>query len=289
LNINRGTTSTTLTSSATITEVRLAAALTPAPSGGSVQFLDTTGNNSLGTVQPVNGTATLVLTPADAAKIAGHPVAAVYSGTAALAVSTSNTLVLPALRNAAGGTFPEFAPDELVSLYGSKLADTEATAAMPQSLGGLSVNIADATGAVFPAGLSYVSPSQVNFLIPSGMPRGAALVTIVRAGTVVAAVPVSIGRVAPGIFAASQIVRPATGSAYLVLYGTGIRNRTDNATVTCMMDGTALSVTYAGAQPDYAGLDQVNVPLPTDLRTSTLNVSLMVDGKSSNVITVAMQ
>jgi uncharacterized protein (TIGR03437 family) len=48
-------------------------------------------------------------------------------------------------------------------------------------------------------------------------------------------------------------------------------------------------VTYAGAQPDYAGLDQVNVPLPSDLRpTGTLSVSLMVDGKSSNVITVNM-
>jgi uncharacterized protein (TIGR03437 family) len=213
----------------------------------------------------------------------------VYSGTTGLAGSTSNTLVLPALRNAAGGTLPEFAPDEFVSLYGSKLADTEATAPMPQSLGGLSVNIADATGAVFPAALSYVSPSQVNFLMPSGMPRGAALVTIVRAGTVVAAVPVTIASVAPGIFAASQLVRTESGAAYLVLYGTGIRNRTGNATVTCMMNGTPLPVTYAGAQPDYAGLDQVNVPLPSDLRpTGTLSVSLMVDGKSSNVITVNM-
>ena len=290
LNISRGTTNTTLTSSATIAEVRLAATLTPAPSGGTVQFLDTAGNTALGTASLVNGTATLALTPSDAAKIAGHPVAAIYSGSAALAGSTSNTLVVPALRNAAGGTLPEFAPDELVSLYGSKLADTEAAAPMPQSLGGLSVTIADATGAVFPAGLSYVSPSQINFLIPSTTPRGAALVTIVRAGTVVAAVPVTIASVAPGIFAASQLVRTESGAAYLVLYGTGIRNRTGNATVTCMMKGTPLPVTYAGAQPDYAGLDQVNVPLPSDLRpTGTLSVSLMVDGKSSNVITVDMQ
>ena len=176
------------------------------------------------------------------------------------------------------GLSPEFAPDELVSLYGSKLADTEAAAPMPQSLGGLSVNIADATGAVYPAGLSYVSPSQVNFLIPSGMPRGAALVTIVRAGTVVAAVPVTIASVAPGIFAASQIVRTESGAAYLVLYGTGIRNRTGNTAVTCMMNGTPLPVTYAGAQPDYAGLDQVNVPLPSDLRP-TGSAERVTDGR----------
>ena len=73
LNISRGTTNTTLTSSATIAEVRLAATLTPAPSGGTVQFLDTAGNMALGTASLVNGTATLALTPADAARSPATP------------------------------------------------------------------------------------------------------------------------------------------------------------------------------------------------------------------------
>jgi uncharacterized protein (TIGR03437 family) len=282
-----------LTSSASITELRLVAALTPAASGGSVQFLDTAGNATLGTAQSVNGTATLALTPADAAKTAGHAIAAVYSGSAGSAGSTSNTLVLPALRNAAGGTSPEFASEELVSFYGSRLIEIDkpnVATALAQSLGGLSVNVADATGAVFSAGLSYVSPTQVNFLIPPGLARGAALVTLLRGGDVVAAVPATVARVAPGIFGASQVVRNESGAVYLVLYGTGIRNRSETAAVTCMVNGIALPVLYAGVQADFAGLDQINVPLPQDLTANgTLNVYVKVDGQGSNVITIPMQ
>ena len=73
----------------------------------------------LGTVQTVNGAANLSLTPADAAKLGGHPVTAVYSGSAGFSASTSNTLVLPALANAAGWPFPGLAAEELVSLFGS--------------------------------------------------------------------------------------------------------------------------------------------------------------------------
>ncbi len=291
--VSRTASSIVLTWSASITELRLTAALTPAAIGGSVQFFDTTGSATLGTTQPGNGTATLALAPADAAKIAGHAISAVYSGSTASAGSTSNPIVLPAVRNAAGGTSPDFAPEELVSLYGSGLLETDkpvVATAMAQTLGGLSVNIADATGAVFPAGLSYVSRSQVNFLMPAGLARGAALVMLLRGGDVVTTWPVTVARVAPGIFGASQMVHAESGAAYLVLYGTGIRNRSETAAVTCMVNGTALPVLYAGVQSDFAGLDQVNVPLPADLVASNmLSVSVKVDGQGSNVITIPMQ
>ena len=141
-----------------------------------------------------------------------------------------------------------------------------------------------------PCGLSYVSPSQVNFLVPSSLAPGAALVTVTRSGAAVATMPVTIAPVAPGLFAASQMVNGDGGALYLVLYGTGIRNRSASSAVTCMVNGTALPVIYAGTQPDYPGLDQVNVLLPASVRgAATLSVSLMVDGLSSNTITVAMQ
>lgn len=291
ITVNRAATATMLTSSATMTEVRLAGTLTPAANGGTVQFLDVTTNTELGTAPALNGTAALSLAPADAAKIAGHNVTAVYSGGAGFAGSTSNTLLLPALRNAAGGPSPQFAPEELVTLSGGKLADAAQPAlagALPQSLGGLSVNVADSSGAVFAAGLSYVSPSQVNFVIPPGLTRGAALVTVMRAGVVVAALPVTLAPVAPGIFG-YQIQRADNGAVYLVLYGTGIRNRSDSAAVTCLVNGTPLPVAYAGAQPDFTGLDQVNVLLPSDLPAKVLTVSLTVDGQASNVVTTLMQ
>jgi len=152
------------------------------------------------------------------------------------------------------------------------------------------VSVTDATGATLPCGLSYVSPSQVNFLVPSGLAPGAALFTVSRSGAAVATMPATIASVAPGLFAASQMVTGDGGALYLVLYGTGIRNRSASTAVTCMVNGTALPVIYAGIQPDYPGLDQVNVLLPASVRgAATLSVSLMVDGLSSNTITVAMQ
>jgi uncharacterized protein (TIGR03437 family) len=99
--------------------------------------------------------------------------------------------------------------------------------------------------------------------------------------------PSTISRVAPGLFAVSQM--RADGAVYLVLYATGVRHRSDAAAVSCVVNGTALPVLYAGAQPDFAGLDQVNVQLPAGLSgAGTLNVSLMVDGQPSNAVTVTI-
>jgi len=47
-------------------------------------------------------------------------------------------------------------------------------------------------------------------------------------------------------------------------------------------------VAFAGPHKEFAGLDQVNVLLPADLRGS-LDVSLLVDGQSSNSVNVRVQ
>ena len=53
------------------------------------------------------------------------------------------------------------------------------------------------------------------------------------------------------------------------------------------MNGVLLRPLYAGPSPDYSGLDQVNVALPLTLRGSgEVNVSLTVDGQTSNVVTI---
>jgi uncharacterized protein (TIGR03437 family) len=51
-----------------------------------------------------------------------------------------------------------------------------------------------------------------------------------------------------------------------------------------------LAAAYAGAAPNYAGEDQVNVLLPSSLAGSgTVNVTVTVSGIASNVVTVAIQ
>ena len=53
---------------------------------------------------------------------------------------------------------------------------------------------------------------------------------------------------------------------YLSLYGTGIRNHSALANVTCTIGGISVPVQYAGPQLQYAGVDQVNVALTLNLR-----------------------
>jgi uncharacterized protein (TIGR03437 family) len=293
VNSSAAATVTSLSSSGTISAVTLTAAIDPAVSVGTVQFFDSTTAAVLDNVKPVNGAASTVLTPAGAAALGGHTILVNYSGSGEYIGSSSSPLVMLALRNGAGGTSLSAAPDEWVSLYGSRMADVAqpVVASTPsQVLGGFSVNVTDSSGAVLSAALSYVSQSQINFLMPSNLAPGTVLVTLKSSGNVAAAVPVPSAPVAPGLFSASQIATSSVGDVYLVLYGTGIRHRTNIGQVTCIVSGTSLLVSYAGAQPSFDGLDQINVLLPADLNTSgTLSVSLIVDGQESNAISVVLQ
>jgi uncharacterized protein (TIGR03437 family) len=77
---------------------------------------------------------------------------------------------------------------------------------------------------------------------------------------------------------------------FVSLYGTGIRGRTAQAAVSVSIHGVSVPATYAGPAPGFAGLDQVNVALPLELRGSgESNVLLTVDGQTSNVVTINIQ
>jgi uncharacterized protein (TIGR03437 family) len=78
---------------------------------------------------------------------------------------------------------------------------------------------------------------------------------------------------------------------FLTLYGTGIRNHgnsSDDVLVT--INGVSVPVFYAGPQNQYAGLDQINVPLLLSLRGSGLaNVVIKVNQHQANTVTVDIQ
>ena len=74
---------------------------------------------------------------------------------------------------------------------------------------------------------------------------------------------------------------------YLILYTTGLRNRSDAANVTCTIGGITLPADYAAAQPGYPGLDQVNLVIPRSLAgAGEVPVVLTIDGQTANVVTV---
>jgi uncharacterized protein (TIGR03437 family) len=78
-------------------------------------------------------------------------------------------------------------------------------------------------------------------------------------------------------------------SPYLILYGTGIRGAAQS-NVSVRIGNIDTPITFAGAQGTFAGLDQVNVALPSVLKgRGQLVVTVTVNGQATNMGQVAFQ
>jgi uncharacterized protein (TIGR03437 family) len=199
------------------------------------------------------------------------------------------------------------------------------SSSLPTSLAGVSVTVQDSAGTSQPAPLFFVSPSQINLLVPPGLASGSAAVTIVKNSLPAATSTIQLSTVAPGLFSAnadgkgaaaayfataanpltftftcgsaagSCVSAPfnlgaATGGAILILYGTGIRNNSGLASVTVNIGGVAAATVYAGPQNQYPGLDQINVQVPSVLTgKGEVDVKVAVNGRAANTVRVAFQ
>ncbi|MGH9842318.1 MAG: virginiamycin B lyase family protein [Blastocatellia bacterium] len=200
------------------------------------------------------------------------------------------------------------AADSIVAAFGTRLATaTQAatTLPLPTELANTKVSVRDSAGTVRAAPLFFVSPAQVNYLMPAGTASGTASVTISSGDGRAATGTVQIAVVAPGLFAAnadgrgvaaanvlrikaddSQIYEspaavfdaaqnrfvaraidlgPESDRVFLILFGGGFRFRMALSAVTVKIGGMDATVGFAGAQGELAGLDQVNVQLPRGL------------------------
>ena len=73
----------------------------------------------------------------------------------------------------------------------------------------------------------------------------------------------------------------------MTLYASGIRGAQN---VQVYVAGQPVPVPYAGAQSQYAGLDQVNIAIPRALAgTGEASVYVVADGKTSNMTTINVQ
>jgi uncharacterized protein (TIGR03437 family) len=220
------------------------------------------------------------------------------------------------------------APEQIVSLFGVALtARTESavTKPLPLTLGGVSGRIVDSAGNTQAVPLFFVSPVQINLLIPAGTALGAAKLFLVRENGTEAVADVVVESVSPGIFTAnsdgrgvaagiavvvradgSQVIAslfqysPGSGTfvpaaiqtaageqLYLALFGTGLRNA--GGAVTVLGNGMTVPVSAMVAHPDFIGLDQINLgPVPTALSYQTVNIAITAAGKSANTVTVLM-
>ncbi|MGE0131649.1 MAG: Ig-like domain-containing protein [Blastocatellales bacterium] len=197
---------------------------------------------------------------------------------------------------------------------------------LPTQLAGASVRVRDSAGAERPAPLFFVSPSQINYQIPAGSAAGPATVTIVNGAGVISTGGLSLSSVAPGLFSANANgqgvvaavalrikadgsqsyetvaefnaaqnrfvsrpidLGPPTDQVFLILFGTGVRNRSALSTVTAQIGGESAEVLFVGAQGDFVGLDQVNLRLPPVLiGRGEVEIALTVDGKAANAVRI---
>jgi uncharacterized protein (TIGR03437 family) len=310
--INPAATTTVLTAVSTASRVTLTAAVTAAaPSAavpsGAVRFVDSTTDAVLGTGTLPSASLSIPL-----AQIAARPITAVYPGSSNFAASASGAIGIPGIINATGASSPNFTADEIVSIFGFNLSGSATpllgTPPLPTLLGGTSVTFTDSTGAARQAGLYLVSAQQINCLIPTATAAGPATVTVSGSSSI--PIHINVAPVAPGLFDpgtqilrskvdGSQTVEAVTSTTpvvlgqdtvYLLLYGTGIRNRSSLADVTVTIGTLKLPAAYAGLQAESPGLDQVNVLLPATLQgAGKVNVTLTVDGQLSNPVSLTFQ
>jgi uncharacterized protein (TIGR03437 family) len=178
-----------------------------------------------------------------------------------LAITLANTSTGPSiskLMNAASFS-PNMAPGTWVTIFGANLSGTTRSWAskdfngpqLPTALDGVSVTFNGRPGYI-----SYISPAQVNALIPGNISTGPATVQITNASGVSNSVSAKIQTYAPSLFTQSD----ANGTAYAIaisgsdwiaplgLFGNGVPTRS-------VSPGEYLTV-YA------LGLGQTNPPYP---------------------------
>jgi uncharacterized protein (TIGR03437 family) len=204
------------------------------------------------------------------------------------------------------------------------------TTPLPTTLAGVTLRVRDGNGAERLAPLFFVAPTQINYLLPLGTANGAASVTVSNGDSVVALGTINVAALAPGLFSANADgqgvaagvalrvkadgsqsfeplaefnqaqnrfvprpidLGPATDQVFLILFGTAIRGRSNLAAVTCTIGGESVPLTYAGAQGDLVGLDQVNAgALPRSLAMrGEVDLVLTADGRTANTVRVSFR
>jgi len=223
-------------------------------------------------------------------------------------------------------------PGSVVAAFGTKLATTTTIATdldpgtpvidLPTNLSGTTVQV---NGQL--AGLLFISPEQVNFVIPAGTVPGTATVKITAGDGTESNGTVEVTAVSPAIFTfnsngqgvlAAEVVRvksngaqsretlaqldpvtnqmvakpidlgPESERVFLEIYLTGIRGAADenadgnlNENVWVLIGAQSLTPSFAGRQPFFAGLDQVNVELPRSLLGSG-KINLSIHARTGN-------
>jgi uncharacterized protein (TIGR03437 family) len=197
-----------------------------------------------------------------------------------------------------GGTL---APNDIATIYGTNLAfTTHALTSADLNNGDLPLSLAEVTVYVngLQANLFYVSPGQINFLIPYEITTSTAVLFVNRQGLDGPFVTIRLAATSPaffqwsGNFAVAEHANgtlispsaPASAGETIVLFAAGLGRTSpdlssgfiaqvpvtilDASQLQVLLNGVpcpAGSIFYAGVTPGFAGLYQINLRLPNVL------------------------
>lgn len=206
------------------------------------------------------------------------------------------------IANSAAGVAGLYAPNTFVTIYGQNLAYTTralqasdiSNGTLPTVLGGTGVRVLINN---IPANIYYVSPGQVNLLVPTSLIAGPVTLQLVVDALAGPAIPITLGAAAPSLFQSDATTvlgvhldnslitaaSPAARGEVVVLYASGagptdpaaIANQipqqaasvTPLSSFTLLLNGSAVDprqILYAGVTPAFAGLFQINLRIPAD-------------------------
>lgn len=210
---------------------------------------------------------------------------------------------------------PGLSPGALVSVFGSFLSLNEAGAQslpLPATLGGTQVTL---SGRRLP--LLFTSRNQINTQIPFDMPSGPGTLRVTTANGF-AETTVEIRPIAPGIFFAGSdpavlhqngrlvtAAFPAVPGEFVSIYMTGLGAvvgtigageaaptsplAPTRATVKATIAGVEVTPTFAGLAPGFAGLYQVDIQVPPNIRAGLWPLKVVVSGTESNQAQISVQ
>jgi uncharacterized protein (TIGR03437 family) len=220
--------------------------------------------------------------------------------------------------NAADNQSGALAANTLGTIYGANLSYGTAAITSGNIQGGLlPVVLGDSETEVFvnhyAADLYYVSPTQINFLVPPMLTPGPSEVQVTIDGLAGPAVAFTLAPAAPGLFQLDlqnaiatetdgSILTPASPAQpgdIVTLYATGLGEVTPpaiygqlpvgaaplvaGANLSILLDGVAVdasAIGYAGIAPGFAGLYQINLTLPVSTGSNP-EIRLQLDGATS--------
>lgn len=217
------------------------------------------------------------------------------------------------------------APGSIFSIFGDLLSGETVQAEglpLPSELGATQLRLTVGSQNRL-APLFYVSPTQINFLVPFDLPFGGGSLEVLRNGLSSPPFPITLEPLAPALFTANADGKGVPAGYYirvfgeaqvrgelytcpeeqpcvplplespdpnedvfLILFGTGFRNFTGTKPEV-NIGSTLAEVTFVGPHPDFAGLDQINIKIPRLLLgTGLQTLTIKHLDKLANEVTV---